>query len=222
MVGGWTAALVDLFGPFRLDITWQSAATYCDSHATAARRRHCDWSGDSSEREKLFLAKMSELDMTRSSLLLPSKLDPFHLSRKNTSKRTTSGPTRFRLCVLLFLLLSSVGGLPATATNPWTTTLCYKESHDATTKCPILVSQLHSHGGCTVLKPAVTTNNHILSCNMFFLPLSYYLLGSRIAIECRKQVNQSRNKWLGFIMPSIFLACIGPWLFTSLCRCGEG
>ena len=72
-----------------------------------------------------------------------------HLSRKNHSKRTTSGPTRFRLGMLLFLLLSSVGGLPAVAPIP-RTTLCYAECHDASTKYPILVSRLHSHGGETV------------------------------------------------------------------------
>ena len=102
--------------------------------------------GDSSEWDILFLDIMSELDMTRSTLLTSIQTRPIacHLSRKNHSKRTTSGPTRFRLGVLLFLLPSSVGGLPATATNPWRTTLCYVESHDATKKYPILVSRLYT------------------------------------------------------------------------------
>ena len=156
--------------------------------------------------------------------------------------RTASGPIRFCLVVFLLLLLSSlldlwihpfrpfvgfikletmnlkqiekldktrpfwnaplsVLALAATVTNPWTMW-----------HCPITVASSYK-SDCS-FQP-LTTNKYLLSCNVFFLLLSKHLLGPRITIECRKQVNHSRTKSLCFIRPFLILARILPCSFTS-------
>ena len=75
-----------------------SATRYCDSHATAGRGRHLRLErGDSSERDKLFLVIMSELDMTRSSLL-SSKVDILSNFEKEPSEADNISSNKVSSC----------------------------------------------------------------------------------------------------------------------------
>ena len=112
---------------------------------------------------------------------------------------------------------------PLTATDPWTMSLCPQS-----VKMPPQSPRFLSYGHTTTVvalplqSQKMGRSFHIFDNkqapsilhNMFFLLLSNYLLGSRIAIECRKQVNHSRNKRLGFIGPFITTLSIGPCAFT--------
>ena len=91
------------------------------------------------------------------------------------------------------------------AVNRLQKTLCPPKCYDDTTQSPRFLSHdrtftvvaLSYQGQSVVLlgknlvvpSPTLTTNKHLLSCNILFLLLSNHLLGPRIAIEGRKQVN---------------------------------